>query len=458
MFRPAETESESEIAGESAVLDGCSMPSQTAARSAGVAVPKNRLAGSADNRRGSRIGVPARPRESSAYGRAFWLSYLSLTTLMIAVSLMYRYADFVTFLGGSELDLGAIVGVGMVGSLVMRLAQGVGIDRYGPRHIWLGSTMLFIASMLGHLVVSRANGPGVYLLHVLFRTSVAGVFGAAFTFAFQQVPISRMTEAVGTVGTASFVGIVVGPRVGDWISAANGRAIERGELDKMFLVAAAFGSVSFIAAWFATLRAIRPRRRLRMPIVPLLRRYHPGVLLAIGVVTGIALGMPATFLRTFAAELQFDRIAPFFTVYALTAIGTRLATRRMADELGVRAGVLIGMALVTAGILSYLLVSAEWHLMIPALLTGAGQAILYPAVVAGGSAVFPNRCRGVGTTLMLAMIDLGTLVGAPLIGGIVYFGKQLGLPGYSLMFVAIAAIVVASSVYYAIVTRGAKAA
>ena len=46
------------------------------------------------------------------------------------------------------------------------------------------------------------------------------------------------------------------------------------------------------------------------------------------------IGMPATFLRTFAAELQIDRIAPFFTVYALTAIATRLATRRVADELG----------------------------------------------------------------------------------------------------------------------------
>ncbi|HKD36651.1 MAG TPA: MFS transporter, partial [Pirellulales bacterium] len=270
MFRPAEPDTESEPVGDSAELDGCSPPSQTAALSAGIAAPQNRLTGAADHPLSSKTGVPAWPRESSAYGRSFWLSYLSLTALMIAVSMMYRFADFVTFLGGSELDLGAIVGVGMVGSLAMRLAQGVGIDRYGPRHIWLGSAALFVASMLGHLIVARADGPGVYLLHVLFRTSVAGVFGAALTFAFQQVPISRMTEAVGTVGTASFVGIVIGPRIGDWISAANGRAIERGELDKMFLVAAAFGCVSFVAAWFATLRDIRPKRRLRMPIVPLL--------------------------------------------------------------------------------------------------------------------------------------------------------------------------------------------
>ena len=46
---------------------------------------------------------------------------------MIGHSLLFRYADVVFFLGGSELLLGTIVGVGMIGSLAMRLAQGVGL-------------------------------------------------------------------------------------------------------------------------------------------------------------------------------------------------------------------------------------------------------------------------------------------------------------------------------------------
>ena len=432
MFRPAESECEAvESATDSVELDGCSRPSPPIARAAAVPI----LSG------------------TNVYGRSFWLSYLSLTSLMIAVSLMYRYADFIKFLGGTELELGVVVGVGMIGSLAMRLAQGVGIDRYGPRHIWLGSTALFVASMLGHLLVSRPDGAAIYLMQVLFRTSVAGVFGAVFTFAFHQVPVARMTEAVGTVGTASFVGIVLGPRIGDILAAGHSRTVQRSELDWLFLVAAAFGCVSFAAAWFATSREVRPRRRARLPIILLLRRYHPGVLMGIGIVTGIALGMPATFLRTFAAELQINRLAPFFTAYALTAIVTRLATRRMTESLGIRGGILIGMILIIAGILSYLLVSVEWQLLIPAVLTGAGQAILYPAVVAGGSGAFPNHCRGVGTTLMLATIDAGTLIGAPLVGGIVYFSKRYGLPAYPVMFLTIAVILVASATYYAIDSR-----
>ena len=396
----------------------------------------------------------------SIYDRSFWLTYLSLTALMIGVSLMYRYADFITFLGGSELELGAVVGVGMIGSLLMRLAQGVGIDRFGPRHIWLASAALFVVSMLGHLLVSRSGGIAIYVLQAMYRTSIAGVFGAAFTYAFQRVPVARMAEAVGTVGTASFVGIVIGPILGDWIAGGRiaggrGSVVGRTELNWLFLTAAGLGCVSFAAAWFATLHAMRPRPRRRLPMARVLRRYHPGVLLTIGVAAGVSLGLPATFLRTFAAELKINHLAPYFAVFAISATVIRLATRRMVERAGMRPTIVIGLLLLVGAPLSYLLVAAEWQLVFPALLTGAGQAILYPAVVAGGSAAFPEHDRGMGTSVMLATIDLGTLLGAPLIGGLVYGSKQIGLPGYPTMFICIAALLMTACVYYAWATRGA---
>jgi MFS family permease len=308
------------------------------------------------------------------------------------------------------------------------------------------------------LLVSRPNGIEIFVLQALYRTSVAGVFGAVFTFVIQQVPVSRMAEAVGMIGTASFVGMLIGPLIGDVISSGGaGGLATRTELDLLFLVAAGLGSASVVAAWFATSREVRPPPRRHVPIAPLLRRYRPGVLLAIGVVTGIALGMPATFLRTFAAELSINRLAPYFTVYAVTAIAARLATRRLTERLGIRGAILIGMSLLVVGVVSYLAVATESQLLLPALFTGAGQAILYPAVVAGGSAAFPARYRGVGTTLMLATIDLGTLSGAPLIGGIVHFGRMIGLPGYPMMFVCIAALLIVSTVFYAGTGRSADA-
>ncbi|HEV3338772.1 MAG TPA: hypothetical protein VG125_00400, partial [Pirellulales bacterium] len=132
--------------------------------------------------------------DRGAFGTAFWLTYAANSSTMVAVSLLYRYGDFVSFLGGTEVDLGWIVAAGMVGSLLMRLAQGSGIDAYGPRRIWLWSSALFVASCAGHLLVTTADGPFIYALRVLLQTSISGFFGASITFISGRAPIARMAE------------------------------------------------------------------------------------------------------------------------------------------------------------------------------------------------------------------------------------------------------------------------
>ena len=82
------------------------------------------------------------------FGAEFWCAYVANTSLMVAVSALFRYADFVTSLGGSEYELGWIIGVGMLGALAMRVFQGVGIDRYGAGRIWTVSLLLVMVSLL----------------------------------------------------------------------------------------------------------------------------------------------------------------------------------------------------------------------------------------------------------------------------------------------------------------------
>ncbi len=54
------------------------------------------------------------------YDGRFWAAYAANTLTAVALGLTYRYADFVTFLGGTEFHLGWIVGVGMIGSVLPR--------------------------------------------------------------------------------------------------------------------------------------------------------------------------------------------------------------------------------------------------------------------------------------------------------------------------------------------------
>ena len=391
------------------------------------------------------------PVQNTAFGWPFWLTYGANFLLMVAVSLLYRYGDFVTFLGGSELNLGWIISVGMVGSLAMRFGQGFGIDVYGPRKIWLCSSALFVLTCLAHLLVNDVNGPLVYVLRVFYQSSLAGFFGASITYISGRAPAARIAEVVGTLGTSGFVGMVLGTWLGDAL--LNFTKIDRSHVDHMFLAAAMLGAASFVISWLATRRHLPPAKRKRLPMFRVLRRYHPGAVLLIAIATGCGLSLPGVFLSRYAAHLEIADIGPFFTVYCPTAFIARVSMRSVPERFGIRPMIFVGMLALVAGMLLFLVVRQPWQFVIPAVSVAIAHAALFPAVIAGGSGVFPARYRGLGTTLSLAFFDLGCLIGSPIVGEVLYWAERFGWPAYPTMFVVVAALLGLLGVIYAVSER-----
>jgi MFS family permease len=391
-----------------------------------------------------------RPAAMTAYGLSFWATYLAATSLMTAVSLLFRYADFVNHLGGSEAQLGLVVGVGTIGALAMRAFQAVGIDRYGPRRVWLLSLLAIVVSCLAHMAIGSAHGPAIFAARIVFMSGLAGAFGSSITYTTLRSPPGRMAEMVGTLGSAGFVGQALGPTLGDWLFRLP--QVTRADVDRMFLVAAALAALSLACAAVATRGEARPVRRRRPPIAWLLRRYHPGPVLIVAMAMGIGVGLPQTFLRAYAASLDIAGIKTFFLVYSATAFTVRILARKLPDRLGTRPSILIGLGWLVVGMLLFLVVTNEWLLIVPALAGGTAHAFLFPAVVAGGSSTFPDRYRGLGTTLVLAFFDVGNLVGQPLVGGIVEYSPDFGLPGYPTMFVTMAGALLLVAAVYALAT------
>jgi MFS family permease len=369
----------------------------------------------------------------------------------IAMSMLYRYADFVLYLGGNEWTVGRIVGAGMVGSLAMRFFQGFGIDHFGARRIWLWSVAGFVLAALAHLLITTVDGPAIYVLRIVYTTCVAGTFGASITSVSRSLSLPRMAEVIGMLGTSGFIGMALGPLLGDYF--CGGDSITRGDLNAMFVVAAGLGAASLFCVELATRGEAPPRRRRRPHMAWLLRRYHPGMVLAVAVVMGIGFVLPNTFLPTYVKSLGIPRTGPFFIVYAATAFVTRLATRRMPQLVGVGPMVYLGLAALVTSMLAYLPVESEWGLMVPGVFAGIAHAVLFPAVTAQGSAAFPNRYRGLGTTVMLAMLDLGVLLGAPLIGGMVEVSKRADLPAYPTTFLVLGLGVTLTGIVYAFNSR-----
>lgn len=369
---------------------------------------------------------------------------------MLAVSVQFRYADFVRFWGGSDFDLGRIVGVGMIGALLMRWFQGIGIDRYGALRIWLLSLIGYTLASAGHTQIDSLDTPTVYLLRILMATSTAGAFGSSLTFISLQVPRERIAEMVGMLGTSGFLGMALGPTIGDALFGSG--EVTQWHVRRMFWVSAGAGIVAILAVALAGALSqgqVAPTRYRRLPILALARKYHPGLILLVSSATGLAICMPHEFLRAFTADAQIGGIRNFFVTYALTALVVRLATRKVVARHGVGRVVTAGLLLCAGSMLSYLLVDQPWELAYPAMLGGSGHALLFPAVIAGGSVRFPTRYRGLATTLTLAMFDLGNLLGKPLIGGLLELSKRRDWPAYPLMFVSLAVTLLALAVFYA---------
>ena len=130
-----------------------------------------------------------------------------------------------------------------------------------------------------------------------------------------------------------------------------------------------------------------------------------------------------------------------------------MLTRRWSERFGPRRIILVGMSGAVASLALFLVVRAEWQLIVPAIAFGCSHAILFPSVVAAGSRTFPLRHRGLATVLVLATWDIGLLVGAPTAGAVLKYSRLAGLPPYPTMFLTMAALMAMVAVWYAIASR-----
>jgi MFS family permease len=375
------------------------------------------------------------------------MAFAAQLLVWTAQAVLFRYADFVHVLGGTEVQLGWIVGVGMVGSVLLRFSLGRWLDRYGPRLVWLISLVVLALACLAHEQVTSCQGLSIYVLRMIFMTALAGALGAWTTVIVTRFPGPRMPEVLSILGAAGFLGMMLGAHLGDAICA--GRQVSRQQTDTMFLLAALFACSIIPLAWGATRGSRNVPRRRRTPLIPLLGRYQPGWVLLVGIVAGAALAQPTVFLRPYAAELHIPHIGLFFTVSALTAVVSRLVLRGLDRRLGLPNVILCGLGLMVVAQVLFLTVHTAWQLAVPALAFGASQAILSPMVIAAGVITFPPRYRGLGSTLILATFDVGQLVGAPLAGLVMQISAALAVPKYPAMFLATAVLLLGTGAIYA---------
>lgn len=338
--------------------------------------------------------------------------------LVSLASLAYFMSDGTSFALVSRFAIGELhadaFGAGLtfgafsLSALVLRPLAGRLADRSGRRQLMVGGALLFGAVMLGHLL---ATSLAVLLgLRLLLGVAEALVFVAAFAAEADLAPPERRGEALTLFSLSLYLGVAVGPLIGEAAFAAGG-------FPAVWIASAVLAGVAALTA--LAVPETRPADEPG-PIAPA-RILHPaGLLPGLILMTGVwGMGGYFTLVPPYAVgPLGLDGARIFLLVFGGTVIVSRLAGAKLPDRIGARR--LSGTALlVTAlglGVMGFLPTVAG--LLAGTLLLGLGVAFTTPALASLTVSRAPARERGAALGTFSLFIDLAFGAGPIAMGAV----------------------------------------
>ncbi len=336
---------------------------------------------------------------------------------------------YIQQLGGSEIEIGLVMGLYSAVGIVCQPLIGPWVDVIGRRPFMLAGVVLNFSSSL--LAALPGGVPLLALVRALQGVSFSMFFVASFSYVVDIIPVARRGWALGIYGVSGFVSTAVAPMVGEWIIRTIG-------FRALFLASAALALVPAVLVW--------PVREVpRDGTVPL--RVAPGAVRAaladllhlhmfVTMFFGLGSGTIFAFLPTFAEDLGVRTLSLFYTAYALSAIAVRIAGGGLIDTRGRRAVIVPSMFVQAAStgllaVLGLLVTRASATPVVPSLflaglLSGGAHGFLYPGLAALVTDHTPAERRGAVVGLFSAMFLTGQAAGAFAFG---YVAHAAGYPG-----------------------------
>jgi MFS family permease len=328
------------------------------------------------------------------------LAYFTAAGLTIPVTPLFAEGP----LGANELWVGITVGTFSVTAVILRPFAGRASDRRGRRPLLIGGALLVVLALIGHAFVTELWM--LIGLRLVLGVAEAFFFVAGFAALADLAPDGRAGEALSFNSLALYLGIALGPLLGEWLLDVGGFQL------------AWFGGAALAAA--ATALAIpigetAPERETDAPPTPL---FHPAAVapgLAIFAGTA-AMGGFLGFVALHAVDVGMDGSAPVLLLFGLVVVGCRVVFAKLPDRVPPFRLAAGALALAAAGMGVASIVTN-----VPGLLTGAallalGMAFVTPAVFAATLARLPAHERGSGMATVSVFIDLAFGAGPILVG------------------------------------------
>ena len=319
-------------------------------------------------------------------------------------------------LGAGDVFLGFIVSVSTLTGMVLKPTFGMLSDRSG-RRLWLLIGTVFFAGMpfVYRFVTTPEQLFAVRMVHGL-ATAIYGPVTLAYVAELSQ---KRRAERLGWFSTARNAGYVVGPAVAGWL-------LHEGYADPVgvFTVIGLLSAAAFIPVLLLpeTARAQRARVSLRKQVVEALGSgaRSGAVWLAGGMEAGIFIAVYAVkaFVPLLALSSGAGVLAAgaFLSVQEAVHIVCKPIGGRLGDRIGFVSMAAAGMVVLGAALLLLPMLATGVMLIVPAVLIGVAQAIVFPSTVALVSARVDAGHLATGMGLVGSMKNAGKVAG-PIIAG-----------------------------------------
>ena len=364
-------------------------------------------------------GIIARIRRSVGFSRDFAI----LLSALVVVALGFGFLGplmpaFRERLGISDSELGMMFSLFSFAFVFALPPAGYLADRLGRKRTIMAGIVLFGCTTLALVMVTEPIQ--FMVLRVLEGVGAALVTPAAFALTLDLVPEDKRGVAMGAEGTAQLLGAMAGPTLGGLVA---------GQLDFTypFYIAAALAFACAAIIWFIKEPSLRAPSEDSKSILTMFGAWKRNAradrrlpaLTMRGFVMGIVQGLWNLGLLMFWADdidMTLTQTGIAMSIGMLTmAIGT-VPFGSLSDKYGRKPFIIIGGALMAAGLAMMVLASQAWHVYILVAVSDFGAAMSNPSVGAMLGDVMKKEERGRVMGAYQTVMGVGNIVGFSALG------------------------------------------
>jgi predicted MFS family arabinose efflux permease len=338
-------------------------------------------------------------------------------------------------LHAQEQQVGLVIGIFTMASVLMRPYGGLLVDQLDRKTILVWTIGLYLASTIGYFAAMS------FLLLLAIRLLHGGAFGMATTALGAAVndiiPPAKRGEGLGYFGTSNMLAMVVGPAFGLWV-------VQSLSYTWLFLFCGLFVLISLVLIMRVKFpKKANPSPTMRIRLTDWGKMIERKAFSYSMPIIGFAMvfGGIVSFISLYAAELgDADMAGGFYFFYALALVIARLLSGRLFDRKGPDSVVYPSIACYVIGLICMAMAEDQALFYTAGAFIGAGYGSIQPCLQAMVISKVTAARRGAATATFFIAADVGIGVGSFLLGMIAAWLGYRGMFLFALFFVAASAL------------------